>query len=200
MFEEEKHLVEEKISAYCQQQQLPHLPLEWRSIPFSGEWGMAIPLFALAAKAQSFDTKLTIPQRAHTLAQDIAQALQGLKGFSRIEAVRGYVNLYFSTSEYAQRVVAEAIERADAFGSAPSSAQKTMVEYSQPNTHKSMHVGHLRNVILGGAVANILESAGDQVIRANYIGDIGLHVIKWLCNYELYHLGEQPGEDMLSLP
>ncbi len=195
MFEEEKALVEGKISAYCQQQQLPNLPLEWRAIPFSGEWGMAIPLFALAAKAQSFDPKLPIPQRAQALAQDVAQTLQGLKGFSRIEAVRGYVNLYFSTSEYAQRVVTEVLEHADDFGSADPSGNKTMVEYSQPNTHKSMHVGHLRNVILGGAVANILESAGDQVIRANYIGDIGLHVIKWLCNYELYHLGEQPGED-----
>jgi len=70
-----------------------------------------------------------------------------------------------------------------------------MIEYSQPNTHKSMHVGHLRNVILGGAVSNILEAAGEKVIRANYIGDIGLHVIKWMWNYVKHHQGEEPGED-----
>jgi arginyl-tRNA synthetase len=72
-----------------------------------------------------------------------------------------------------------------------------MVEYSNPNTHKPLHVGHLRNVILGGSVCNILEASGKKVVRANYIGDIGLHVIKWMCNYEMYHAGERPGEDKM---
>jgi len=48
---------------------------------------------------------------------------------------------------------------------------------------------------LGGSTCNILEASGQRVIRANYLGDIGLHVIKWLCNYEKYHQGEQPGAD-----
>ena len=70
-----------------------------------------------------------------------------------------------------------------------------MVEYSQPNTHKSFHVGHLRNVILGGSVCRILEFAGYDIIRANYLGDIGLHVVKWMWNYLKNHNGEQPAEN-----
>jgi arginyl-tRNA synthetase len=59
-------------------------------------------------------------------------------------------------------------------------SERVMVEYSQPNTHKNFHVGHTRNVALGIAVSNILEFAGFPVVRANYIGDIGAHVIKCL--------------------
>ncbi len=81
------------------------------------------------------------------------------------------------------------------FGKGQFTGSRIMVEYSQPNTHKAFHVGHLRNVVLGSAVCNILEWAGNEVIRANYIGDIGLHVIKWLWCYLKYHNGEQPPED-----
>jgi arginyl-tRNA synthetase len=70
-----------------------------------------------------------------------------------------------------------------------------MVEYSQPNTHKAFHVGHLRNTILGSSVANILEAAGHDVVRANYLGDIGWHVIKWLWCYLKFHAGEEPQGD-----
>jgi arginyl-tRNA synthetase len=50
-------------------------------------------------------------------------------------------------------------------------------------------------VILGNSVCNILEFAGNEVVRANYIGDIGLHVIKWLWAYQKFHAGEEPGQD-----
>jgi arginyl-tRNA synthetase len=70
-----------------------------------------------------------------------------------------------------------------------------MVEFSNLNTHKAFHVGHLRSTILGDVISRILEYAGYQVVRANYYGDMGLHVIKWLWNYENYHLGETPPED-----
>ena len=53
-------------------------------------------------------------------------------------------------------------------------------------------LGHARQLH-----AHILEASGKKVIRANYIGDIGLHVIKWMCNYEMYHSGEQPGVDKM---
>ncbi len=67
-----------------------------------------------------------------------------------------------------------------------------MVEYAQVNTHKAFHVGHLRCVILGACVCDILEAAGNEVIRANYMGDIGAHVIKWMWNYLKRHQNEVP--------
>jgi arginyl-tRNA synthetase len=105
------------------------------------------------------------------------------------------LNLYFSTSKYAQDVVDTVLEEGKEYGKGKALGKKVMVEYSQPNTHKSFHVGHLRNVILGGSVCRLLEFAGYEVIRANYLGDIGLHVVKWMWNYLKNHRGEEPGEN-----
>ena len=67
-----------------------------------------------------------------------------------------------------------------------------MVEHSQPNTHKSFHVGHLRNITLGHTIFNILRCAGFEAVGATYIGDIGMHVVKCLWCYERFHTGEEP--------
>lgn len=195
MFEKEKKEINQKISKICQVNNLPDVPLEWRNIPFSGEWGIAAPLFPLASVESKQRKGIPVPQIAQEIAQLLADSLTLPSGFTRIQAVKGYLNLYFSNAEVTKKVVNQVIQLDMDYGNFQTKKEKVMVEYSQPNTHKPMHVGHLRNVILGGAVSNILESAGYEVIRANYLGDIGLHVIKWLCNYEKYHAGEIPGED-----
>ena len=195
MFEDVKNQISQQIDQFCFQNDLPTGKVEFRSIPFSGEWGMAAPLFPLAAA----DPNKTgpVPQHAQFLAEKIKEVVGLPAGFTRSEAVKGYLNLYFDTSLYAASVVDKINESGQNFGNAQPTDQTVMVEYSNPNTHKPLHVGHLRNVILGGSVCNILEASGKKVIRANYIGDIGLHVIKWMCNYEMYHAGERPGEDKM---
>lgn len=66
----------------------------------------------------------------------------------------------------------------------PAVQEKVMVEYSQPNTHKAFHVGHLRNVCLGDALVRILRTRGHEVVAANYFGDVGTHIAKCLWGYE----------------
>lgn len=195
MFKEVKNDIGQKIDEFCLQNELPTGKVEFRNIPFSGEWGIAAPLFPLAAA----DPNKTgpVPQHAQFLAEKIKDFLDLPEGFTRSEAVRGYLNLYFDTGLYAASVVEQINQKGQKFGNADPTNQLVMVEYSNPNTHKPLHVGHLRNVILGGSVCNVLEASGKKVIRANYIGDIGLHVIKWMCNYEMYHQGEEPGEDKM---
>src|SRR3989338_3413740 len=56
--------------------------------------------------------------------------------------------------------------------------RKIMVEFAHPNTHKEFHIGHLRNISLGESLVRLLERAGSEVFRANYEGDVGLHVAK----------------------
>jgi len=196
MFEQEKAIIESKIRAYLRTENITTDVLEFRQIPFSGEWGIAVPLFPVAAGEARSGKKVIVPKRAQELAEGIKAALSGsLEGFSHAEAVNGYLNLYFATSAYAQRVVDTVLDEGDDYGRVPARNETVMVEYSQPNTHKAFHVGHLRNVILGGSVCRILEFAGYDVIRANYLGDIGLHVVKWMWNYLKNHAGETPGED-----
>jgi arginyl-tRNA synthetase len=195
MFEKEKNNLELRIKEYLQREGIEDPPIEFRQIPFSGEWGLAVPMFTIAAGEARSGKKVIVPKRAQELAEGIRDYLGKIAGFSHIEAVNGYLNLYFSTSEYAQRVVDTILEMGEDYGKVEPLDKTVMVEYSQPNTHKSFHVGHLRNVILGGSVCRILEFAGYDVIRANYLGDIGLHVVKWMWNYLKNHKGEEPGED-----
>jgi arginyl-tRNA synthetase len=149
-----------------------------------------------AAEARLTGSKINVPLRAQEMAQAVAHALMQPAGFERVEAVKGYLNLYFSTSEYARRVVDEVITEGPRFASGKAKGQQVMVEFSQPNTHKAFHVGHLRSAILGDVLARILEFAGYEVIRTNYPGDIGLHVLKWLWCYMNFHAGEKPQGDI----
>lgn len=66
----------------------------------------------------------------------------------------------------------------------PLASERVMVEFSQPNTHKAFHVGHLRNVCLGDALVRILRATGHEVVAANYFGDVGTHIAKCLWAYE----------------
>jgi len=195
MFDKEKFELESKITGYLEGEGIVDPQIEFRQIPFSGEWGLAVPMFPIAAGEARSGKKVIVPKRAQELAEGIRGYLGELPGFSHIDAVSGYLNLYFSTSEYAQRVVDTILREGEKYGKAEPLNRTVMVEYSQPNTHKSFHVGHLRNVILGGSVCRILEFAGYDVIRANYLGDIGLHVVKWMWNYLKNHKGEEPGKN-----
>lgn len=195
MYDDERRMIEFQIREVLRAHDLPEVPLSWSWIPFSGEWGISTSVFAVAAAEAKARGEGNARQRADEIAQMLARSLVLPKGFERVEAVRGYLNFYFTTSDYSQTLIDTVLTRGVKYGWAEPREKTAMVEFSQPNTHKAFHVGHLRNMILGAAVSNILEAAGWQVIRANYIGDIGLHVIKWLWNYSTYHAGEQPPEE-----
>src|SRR5512140_751760 len=197
MFEAEQQTIAESIQQYCAQHGLPAPRIQWSWIPFSGQWGIATSFFQLAADAaRQSGEKVNVQQRAQELAQAVAEALGLPAGFERVEAVRGYLNLYFSSAEFARRVVDTVLEQQKFYGKGAALGQRVMVEFSQPNTHKAFHVGHLRSAILGDVLCRILDSAGYSVVRANYPGDMGLHVIKWLWNYINFHNGEKPDKDI----
>jgi len=73
--------------------------------------------------------------------------------------------------------------------------EKIMIEFSQANTHKAFHVGHIRGTSLGESMARIMEFCGSKVIRANYEGDTGMHVAKWIWCYKKYHSKEKLRKD-----
>ncbi|MEM6995980.1 MAG: arginine--tRNA ligase, partial [Myxococcota bacterium] len=79
----------------------------------------------------------------------------------------------------------------------PTRKTKVMVEYSQPNTHKAFHVGHMRNLCLGDALVRLLRADGYEVVAANYLGDVGAHIAKclWWFLDHLDEAGRQPPDD-----
>jgi len=200
MFEDEQHALEEQIQAFCSANGIPLADQKWLPIPFSGEWGISTAFFvAAAAEAKAGKAKgVPVSQRAQEIGGAVKSALGVPQGFSRVEAVNGYLNLYYSTAEYARRVVDEAVGKGASFGAGSPKGQQLMVEFSHPNTHKAFHVGHLRGTILGDALCRILEFAGYDIVRANYPGDMGLHVIRWLWGYLKFHNGEEPETDITN--
>ena len=197
MFDLEQQQIEAKIRAYCAENNLPEQPLQWSYIPFSGHWGISTSFFQLASsEARAAGKAVNVAARAQEIAQALVDHLGSPAGFERIEAVKGYLNLYFATDEYSRRVIDAVGAQGSRFGAGQRLNQRVMIEFSHPNTHNAFHVGHLRGAILGDALARILEFAGYEVVRANYPGDMGLHVIKWLWNYMTRHAGESPDRDI----
>lgn len=157
-------------------------------IPPNQELGdYALPCFAFSKKFKKS------PQE---IAKDIASQLQKNKDFEKIEAVGPYVNFFLDRKKVAVEIVKRIEEGKDAYGgNAAGKGKKFMVEFSQPNTHKAFHVGHIRGTSLGESIARIKQFSGNKVIRANYSGDTGKHVAKWLWCYQKFHSKEKPKED-----
>ncbi|MBM3124056.1 MAG: arginine--tRNA ligase [Chloroflexi bacterium] len=194
MFEKEQKAVEERVEEYCARQKIQLAQLKWTSIPFAGEWGISTSFFQTAAEEARTGGggKTPVPQRAQAIAEQIRERIGILEGINRIEAVKGYLNLYFETNEYATRVVNSVIASGSQFGKSLPKNERVMVEYAQPNTHHSLHIGHARTTLLGESVSRIVEFAGYETIRASYPGDIGLGVITVLWAYDKFHKGQEP--------
>ncbi len=194
-----QQIIESKIKDICAAHGIALAPLKWQPIPFSGEWGMSTSFFQTAAdEARASGVKKPVPLRAQEIANQIKVQMGSVEGVSRVETVKGYLNVYFETSDYARRVVDEVLASRADFGRGAAKGQRLMVEFSQPNTHKAFHVGHLRSAILGDSLARIVEFAGYDTVRSNYPGDMGLHVIKWLWGYLKFHNGEAPETDITN--
>src|SRR4030042_3947844 len=166
MFESQQQVISDKIRSYCTEHHLPQPgEITWNPIPFSGEWGITTSFFQLAAQESRAIKEATwqpinVATRAQELAVAIADYLGAQPGFNRVEAVKGYLNLYFSPVEYSQRLVDTVIELGTDFGRGLPKGERVMIEYAQPNTHHSFHIGHFRTAILGESLARIVEFAG----------------------------------------
>ena len=105
---------------------------------------------------------------------------------SAFNCVKGFLNLSLSNG-YWNSVLAEMVQTPD-FGQLPDTGRTVMVEFSSPNTNKPLHLGHIRNNLLGWSVSRLLEANGHRVIKANLVNDRGIHICKsmlaWLktCN------------------
>jgi arginyl-tRNA synthetase len=194
MFDAEQKAIEAKIREFSQQRDIPLAGLKWQPIPFNGEWGISTSFFQTAAdeaRAGKGSGK-PVPLRAQEIAEQARVQIGSVKGISRVEAVRGYLNLYFSTEEYASRVVNTILEQGADFGRGEKKTERVMVEYAQPNTHHSFHIGHARTTLLGESLARIMEFSGFETIRASYPGDIGLGVITVVWAYNKFYKGQEP--------
>jgi arginyl-tRNA synthetase len=168
--------------------------VDWSPVPLAGQWGMGSSccLKAAASLARTEKSPLPVPRQAQQLAEEIAAEVVLPGVFSGIHAVRGYVNILFETRPYIQRVLDTVLSEGEQYGRGASKTETVMVEFIQPNTHHSIHMGHFRNAVLGDSLARLTEFAGYKTIRASYPGDIGLGVVRCIWGYQKFHAGEEP--------
>ena len=109
---------------------------------------------------------------------------------SAYNTVKGFLNLSFS-EVYWNGVFAE-IASSEDFGQLAPTGRTIMVEYSSPNTNKPLHLGHIRNNLLGWSVAKLLEVCGHNVMKVNLVNDRGIHICKSMYAWQVLGNGETP--------
>src|SRR3989344_5113828 len=110
-----------------------------------------------------------------------------------VRNVGPYVNFFVQADVLAKELLREIESTSKRFGTAVAKRkQSIMVEYGQPNTHKEFHIGHLRNVLVGQVISNLIKAAGHRVIQVSYINDKGAAVAKCLWAMERFHRGQRP--------
>jgi len=194
MFEQDLEAIAQQMRAAAKELGLPDVgEIKWQATPFAGQWGVGCNIGFQAAAAEARNgAKVNVKERAPELARLIAERLKPPVGFSRVVADKAYINAYFDTARYAARVVDEVLAAGADFGRGAPKAERVMVEYAQPNTHHSFHIGHARNALLGESLARLMEFAGFPTLRASYPGDIGLGVITVMWGYQKFYKGQEP--------
>ena len=124
---------------------------------------------------------------ATELGEKIVASTPEIKSFN---VIKGFLNLVVDAKFWAERF-AEIINTEE-YGMAPASGRTIMIEYSSPNTNKPLHLGHIRNNLLGYSVATILKANGHNVIKVNLVNDRGIHICKSMLAWQLYGGGETP--------
>ena len=124
---------------------------------------------------------------ANEIGQWLADNVKEVAGFN---VIKGFLNIELAPAFWADRFAEIMADKEFGYG-APTN-RTIMIEYSSPNTNKPLHLGHIRNNLLGYSVAEILKANGHNVIKANLVNDRGIHICKSMLAWQLYGKGETP--------
>jgi len=154
--------------------------------PDNVKWDFAFPCFKRAK---------TLWKNPAQISSEIVSKIQTSDSFSEIISVWPYVNAVLNSDNFAKNVI-EKIEKEKAdFGRGESTWKQYILEWRQPNTHKTIHIWHIRNILVSESNARILKYAWNDVVKCCYPWDIGAHVAKWLWYYTKFYQWEMPKEN-----
>ena len=132
-------------------------------------------------------SKKTPEQTGAEIGEYLKEHLREVTAFN---VIKGFLNLSISDSYWIDQLLKNVLK--EDFGQFPANGKRVMVEYSSPNTNKPLHLGHVRNNLLGYSVAEILSANGYEVIKANLVNDRGIHICKSMLAWQLFGNGETP--------
>lgn len=145
---------------------------------------IAFPLFLVAKEA-----KTNPAQAAKTLDEALSELPEFIAGK---KAMGPYLNFFYDFTKVAKNLLPEIVNGYFFRQKLTEHTPKTMIEYSQPNTHKELHVGHMRNLCLGDALIRLHRYSGFDIIASTFPGDVGTHVAKCLWYLKFHYKGEIP--------
>jgi arginyl-tRNA synthetase len=123
--------------------------------------------------------------------KEIGEFIQNeLNEVAAFNVIKGFLNVSLSDEYWLDKLFNEILP--DQFAVTAPNGKKVMVEYSSPNTNKPLHLGHVRNNLLGFSVAEILAAAGYDVIKTNLVNDRGIHICKSMLAWQKFGEGETP--------
>ena len=167
-------------------------------------YGQEVPdnLLQLQKTKREFEGHLTLVtfpllrisrKRPEETAQEIGQYLQeNSDAVAAFNVVKGFLNLVVAPQKWVELL--EVIDADDHYGFVkPTEASPlVMIEYSSPNTNKPLHLGHVRNNLLGWSLSQIMEANGNRVVKTNIVNDRGIHICKSMLAWLKYGNGETP--------
>jgi len=159
-----------------------HVPVEFQATRKDFEGDITLVIFAMLK---------VIKGRPEAIGNQIGTYLvTHVPEVSAYNVVKGFLNISLSDSFYISAF--EEITRARDFGVSAPTGRALMVEYSSPNTNKPLHLGHIRNNLLGYSVSEILKAAGHKVYKTQIINDRGIHICKSMWAWQTYGQGQTP--------
>jgi len=173
---------------YGLETELNQIQLQKTKKEFEGDLTVVIFPFVKAARKSPEQT-----------GQEIGEyLLQNNPVVSRYNVIKGFLNLSISKNYWLETL--NTIHADEAFGTklATEDADLMMIEYSSPNTNKPLHLGHIRNNLLGHSIAEIQKANGWKVIKTNIVNDRGIHICKSMLAWKLFGNGETPASSGLK--
>ncbi len=179
----EKQLIKAVVELYNAPEDISGIQIQETRKEFEGDKTIVVFPFVKFAKKSPEQT-----------AEEIGKYLeQNVAEVSSFNVVKGFLNISISES-YWTSILTSALEQGKDFGkkAVTNSSETIMVEYSSPNTNKPLHLGHIRNNLLGYSIAKILGANGFNVVKANLINDRGIHICKSMLAWLKFGNGETP--------
>lgn len=149
---------------------------------FEGQWTLvAFPLLKISRKNPE-----ATAQEIGAYLQEHCSLVEG------IQIVKGFLNLSITPAAWVEDFNAIRSDKSFGHKQATADAPFVMVEYSSPNTNKPLHLGHVRNNLLGYSIARILEASGNRVFKTNIVNDRGIHICKSMLAWQRWGNGATP--------
>lgn len=168
---------------YGQQVQDKMIQLQETRPEFEGELTLVVFPFLKMSRKKPEDTAQEI---GNYLVEKVPEVI------SRFNVIKGFLNLSINPVQWIRLL--QEIQQNDRFGfiQVKEDSPLVMIEYSSPNTNKPLHLGHVRNNLLGWALANVMEANGNKVVKTNIVNDRGIHICKSMLAWLKWGNGETP--------